>query len=155
MKYILAAACLPTASCGDFIDSCFNCPAFNRDKPVPVGIAPLQIIAGARPLPVEARNIYYDEQCGIGCLQVFRFELSADRANRIMTELTGSPPHDLSREDVADFMSGSPINRAWRKSAGPARAKGGLMQADNGWPLNYVIISEGDGAIVFLASNSM
>jgi len=123
-----ALALLPLGSCsGDWFKVCRACIATPPTEPVADADRARIRFIGPGALPAGARNLYYDERCGIDCTHWMRFELPEAEARRFAAGVLGG---------VALRGGGNPF-------AGGASAYRGPDKAMPWWPAHFPADAEG------------
>lgn len=132
-----------------------DCSYRDGNKPVPAEeVASLRILHLDKPLPVEARNVYFFEACGIDCMQAARFELPVNRAEAIMTAMTGVAPVGLDDWERRDFKNRAPAGQRWWAEPA-AGAKGAPKDLSEGRLWAFALVPHDTVTRVYLFSFTM
>lgn len=143
---------------GDLIQVCMNCFEHDAEKPLTeTQVRSLKVNARVKQLPTEARNIYFQEWCGMDCRQIFRFDLPSDRAHDVMRRFSKVEIAPLSKRDQSDLLDaqreGAPLSW-WLKEAVPD-ADGVAPDINIGQWAGFIMVPEGKATRVYMLAFDM
>jgi hypothetical protein len=152
----------PVAGCqelaGELVQVCMNC--FEHDVEEPLSEAQVRsIVVDARveALPLEARNVYFEEWCGIDCNQIFRFDLRSDTAHAVMQRFSRVEIAPLSSKDQRDLLRApmeDPPPSWWLKAALPD-ADGVATDVNIGQLTEFILVPDRPVTRVYMRAFDM
>lgn len=131
-----ALALLPLGGCSDdWFKVCRACIATAPTEPVADADRARIRFIGPGVLPADARNLYYDERCGIDCTHWMRFELPEAEARRFATEVLGGAKLHRGENPFAEdggAYRGPETALPWWPAHFPADAEGAKIADGQG-----------------------
>ncbi|WP_139278772.1 hypothetical protein [Sphingobium yanoikuyae] len=106
-------------------------------------------------LPSLAKNIYYDEHCGIDCRAIVRFDVPSWQANEIAAKLSGQPIKPLNPNDVHNFLRDNNAGRSWWLQPKTEDLQGAVGDVGSGQLARVAILSQGATSRIYLVSWQM
>lgn len=152
-----SVAVVALAGCGEF-KVCMNC--FEHDAEKPLSEAQVRSIIVDDPvktLPLEARNVYFQEWCGIDCTQIFRFDLPSDKAHAVMKRFSKVEIAPLSDHDQFSLVHAELDDRSlswWLKAPVPG-AEGVATDLSIVQWTEFILVPDGSVTHVYMRTFDM
>ena len=152
-----SVAAMALAGCGEF-KVCMNCFEHDAEKPLSAEqVRSIIVDAAIKTLPPEARNVYFEEWCGLDCTQIFRFDLPSDKLPAAM-----QPNSTVEIASVSDFDQVALIHRQqadpplswWLKTPVPD-AEGVATDINIGQLTEFILVPDGPMTRVYMRAFDM
>ncbi|WP_218667958.1 hypothetical protein [Sphingopyxis sp. KK2] len=154
---LAAAAAAVLGGCGEF-KVCMNCFEHDAEKPLSEAQARSIVVdAGIKTLPIEARNVHFQEWCGIDCTQVFRFDLPSDKAHAVMqpfSKVAIAPVSDFDQGRLIRSQQADPPLSWWLRAPVPD-AEGVATDVSIGQLTEFILVPDGAMTRVYMHAFDM
>lgn len=143
--------------CDDAVQVCRNC--FDHDVQKPLSDAQarsLDLVSRVNNLPPEARNVYFQETCGMDCMQLIRFDLPANVAHDVMKRYSTVGIRKLSVSDQNSLLRAQdkPPLTWWLKEPIP-NVEGVSSDLQAGQLTEFILVPMGKDMRVYMRAFTM